>query len=102
MTDNAPLTRKESARRSPEQILRQAPVEPVPDDGVRVFSIGTALFVTATIVLQLGRDQWDIPQWWLKVGLSGIVIGVLATVFSIWRRNRRPRRIANTDPTPAT
>ena len=100
MTDNPPVTSRESARRSPEQVLKQAPVEPIHDDGVRVFTIGTALFVVGSVVLYLGPGSWTSPDWWLTVGLTGVGIGLIAIAYCVWRRNKRDHEAALGIPAP--
>ena len=100
MTDNPPVTSQESAKRSLEERLQQAPVKPVPDDGVRVFSIGTAFFVVGYVALQLARVRWGVPDWWYTVALPGIGIGLIAIGYCAWRRKKRARDAAHGIPAP--
>ncbi len=74
--------------------MRTAPVAPLHDDGVRVFTIGTIVFVVAALVLWFGPASWQVPQWWLSVSVAGVVIGAIATGYCIWRRNKRARDAA--------
>lgn len=94
MSDNPSVTSPKSAIRSPERLLKQAPVEPIHDDGVRVFSIGTLVFVLGLVVLYAGRSTWAVPDWWFAVGMCGVGIGVVAAGYCAWRRNKRTKDAA--------
>lgn len=83
-----------TGRRSVEEMLRQAPVPPMHDDGVRPFLIGTAAFVVAALVIWLAGDSWIIQDWWLEVAVTGIGIGAVGSLYCIWRRNTRARDAA--------
>lgn len=75
--------------------LVQAPVAAVDADGIRVVSVGTALFGVASIVLSLVRPQLDADGrgWWLGVCLSGFGLGLLGLLYC-WRLVRRRRASA--------
>lgn len=90
MDDHLPDREQDSANSGPvDRVLRQAPVDPLHDDGVRVFTIGTVLAVFAVAVLAMNGPVWGIERWWLHVAIAGVVIGALATAYCIWRRNKR-------------
>ena len=88
------LTNSAIGRSGVEGMLRQAPIPPLHDDGVRVFAIGTALFAVASVVLAIGAGTWVLDDWWLSVALTGAGIGVIGTIYCIWRRNKRARDAA--------
>lgn len=89
MSDQLPADASESAIRALEaRSLRQAPVPPVPDDGVRVFAIGTALFALASVLL-LVDGQRLAEAWWLDAAITGVGIGVVGIIYCAWRRNNR-------------
>ena len=72
--------------------LVQAPVPAVDADGIRVVTVGTALFAVASVVLGVLYPQLvDAGRgWWLAVCLSGTGLGLLGLVYC---RNRvRQRR----------
>src|SRR4051794_33003888 len=70
--------------------LVQAPVPAVDADGIRVVTVGTALFAVASVVLgylypslaATGRD------WWLAVCLSGAGLGLVGLLYC-WNRVRQ-------------
>lgn len=74
--------------------LVQAPVPAVDADGVRVVTVGTALFGVASVVLALLRPQLDAAGrgWWLAVCVCGFLLGLLGIVYCrrLARRRRRP------------
>lgn len=76
-------------RRSVEDVLRQAPVDPVHDDGVRPFAIGTVLIAIGALVLLIFGNAWAIADWWFHVAYSGFGIGVVGTAYCLWRRKKR-------------
>lgn len=69
-------------------------MEPLHDDGVRAFGIGTVAFALVLVVLAFGGRTWQLDPWWLHVAISGVVIGLLATAYCVWRRNKRAREAA--------
>ena len=87
-------------RRSVEEVLKQAPVPPMHDDGVRPFAIGTIAFLVAAVVLFVAPQAWIIEAWWLDVALTGVGIGVFGTAYCVWRRNKRARDAALGIPPP--
>ncbi|MEL4503778.1 DUF2530 domain-containing protein [Luteococcus sp. H138] len=68
----------------------QAPIRPLDEDGVTVAKIGTALWLVATLALWLRLDVLasNGQQWWLWVGVSGVLLGLVG----IWWCSRRRRR----------
>lgn len=73
--------------------MRQAPIEPLSDDGVRAFAIGTAVFALA-LLLALLMPQLAPERWWLTVTPTGTAIGVIGTGYCVWRRNQRTKDAA--------
>lgn len=73
--------------------MRQAPIEPLSDDGVRAFVIGTALFALV-FLLALLMPQLAPERWWLTVTPTGTAIGVIGTGNCVWRRNQRTKDAA--------
>lgn len=73
--------------------LVQAPVPAVDADGVRVVSMGTALFGVASLVLALLRPELAAASrgWWLGVCLSGFGLGLIGLLYcrSLARRRHR-------------
>jgi hypothetical protein len=74
--------------------LVQAPVPAVPAvdaDGIRVVTVGTALFAVASVVLGLLHPQLvDSGRgWWLAVSLSGTGLGLLGLLYCRQRVRRR-------------
>lgn len=101
MSGQLPDGPEEPALGSPvERLLRQAPVAPLHDDGVRVFTIGTIAFALGWVLLAVGGSAWAIDPWWREVALSGVVIGVVATAYCIWRRDKRAKDAAIGIPPP--
>lgn len=72
--------------------LVQAPVPAVDADGIRVVSVGTALFAVASVVLGLLYPQLAATGrgWWLAVCLSGAGLGLVGLLYC-WRRARQHR-----------
>lgn len=73
--------------------MRQAPIEPLSDDGVRAFVIGTALFALV-FLLALLMPQLAPERWWLAVAPTGTAIGAIGTGYCVWRRNQRTKDAA--------
>ena len=73
--------------------MRQAPIEPLSDDGVRAFVIGTALFALV-FLLALLMPQLAPERWWLAVAPTGTAIGVIGTGNCVWRRSQRTKDAA--------
>lgn len=71
--------------------LVQAPVPAVDADGIRVVTVGTALFAVASVVLGLLHPQLvDSGRgWWLAVSLSGAGLGLLGLLYCRQRVRRR-------------
>lgn len=91
MSDQVPADASESAIRAIEaSSLRQAPVPPVQDDGVRVFTIGTVLFALASLLLLVDGQRLS-EAWWLDAAITGVGIGVVGIIYCVWRRNKRAR-----------
>lgn len=72
--------------------LVQAPVPAVDADGIRVVSVGTALFAIASVVLGLLYPQLAATgrAWWLAVCLSGAGLGLVGLLYC-GRRARQQR-----------
>ena len=70
--------------------LVQAPVPAVDADGIRVVSVGTVLFMVASVVLGLLHPQLVAAGrgWWLLVCLSGAGLGLIGLLYC-WNRVRR-------------
>jgi len=70
--------------------LVQAPVPAVDADGLRVVSVGTALFAVAAVVLALLRPSLLAAGrgWWLWVCVSGFLLGLVGLLYC-WNRVRR-------------
>lgn len=68
----------------------QAPIRPLDEDGVQVARLGTMLFALATLALWLRIDvlRERGQEWWLWVGVSGALLGLVG----IWWCSRRRRR----------
>ncbi|GAA2181008.1 hypothetical protein GCM10009785_14150 [Brooklawnia cerclae] len=86
---------------SPDQLpargttgLRQAPFPPLHEDGVNVFAIGTAGFALASLILLVGRRTLGVADVWLATTLTGLAVGIVATVYCLWRRDKRARDAA--------
>lgn len=75
--------------------LRQAPFPPLHEDGVNVFAIGTVAFALASVALILGRRMLGIGDIWLWTTLAGLGVGIVATSYCLWRRNKRTRDAAH-------
>ena len=93
MSEHLPSERSDPANSANQQApwqpsLRQAPIEPLSDDGVRAFAIGTAVFALA-LLLALLMPQLAPERWWLTVTPTGTAIGVIGTGNCVWRRNQR-------------
>jgi len=71
-------------------LLVQAPVPAVDADGIRVVTVGTALFALAALVLALLRPALEASGhgWWLLVCLSGAGLGLVGLLYC-WNRVRR-------------
>lgn len=71
--------------------LVQAPVPAVDADGIRVVSIGTALFAVASVVLARMQPQLAAAGrgWWLGVCLSGFALGLVGLLYCSNRVRRR-------------
>lgn len=80
--------------------LRQAPVAPLHDDGVRAFALGTLLFAAALVVLLLFGNDWQVSAWWTQVAATGVGIGAIGTAYCVWRRNKRAKDAALGIPPP--
>lgn len=63
-------------------------------DGVGEFGLGTVAFAVVTAVFLIGRESLGVPLWWLQVAVAGLVIGVVATAYCLWRRNKRQQDAA--------
>jgi len=106
MSENLPTERSDTAIGGEHQQvtrltrLRQAPVEPLQDDGVRAFLIGTVLFALAW-VLALLVPQLASERWWLIVAPTGTTIGVVGIGYCVWRRNREAKTAAQDIVPPA-
>lgn len=98
MSEHLPSERSDPANSADQQAprhpsLRQAPIEPLPDNGVRAFAIGTALFALA-FLLALLMPQLAPERWWLTVAPTGTAIGAIGTGYCVWRRNQRTKDAA--------
>lgn len=98
MSEHLPSERSDPANSADQQeprqpSLRQAPIEPLSDDGVRAFVIGTALFALV-FLLALLMPQLAPERWWLTVTPTGTAIGVIGTGNCVWRRNQRTKDAA--------
>ena len=79
-----------------DQLAAQPPpLQPLHRDGVAEFGLGTVVFAVASAVLYFGRDSLGVPAWWVPMALTGLVIGLIATAYCVWRRNKRARDAAN-------
>ncbi len=106
MSEHLPSERSDPANSANQQApwqpsLRQAPIEPLSDDGVRAFAIGTAVFALA-LLLALLMPQLAPERWWLTVTPTGTAIGVIGTGNCVWRRNQRTKDAAKVIAPPAT
>ncbi len=79
---------------------RPAPLGALHRDAVAEFSIGTIGFAVACVVLLVGRHRFAVPDWWLQVCATGLVIGCVATGYCRWRRDKRARDAARGIPAP--
>ena len=91
------------APRTPSEhhhILVQAPVPAVDVDGIRVVTVGTALYAVAAVVTGLlhPRLAADGRGWWFAVCVSGFGLGLLGLIYC-WNRVRQRR--AGSGPTAA-
>jgi hypothetical protein len=79
-------------------LLRQAPVRALDPDGVGVVSIGTLLFLVATIVCLIARDYLEANglAWITWVAATGFAMGLVGTSITYsWHRRRRSGAKAN-------
>lgn len=78
--------------RPQRHFLVQAPVPAVDADGIRVVSVGSALFAVVSVVLGLFYPQLAATGrgWWLAVCLSGAGLGLVGLLYC-WNRVRRRR-----------
>ena len=67
-------------------------LQPLQRDGVREFGIGSVIFAVASAILYFGRAGLGVPDWWLQVALSGLVIGLIATGYCLWTRGDRAKK----------
>lgn len=80
-------------------LLHQAEVPPLDVDGVQAATVGTVIFAVATVIMAVmyerlvGTDD----AWWLGVGVSGFVLGVIGIAYTSRRRARRRRRPGTPD-----
>lgn len=98
-TESTPLPTATKSR------LRQAPVDPLDQDGVMVAALGTLTWCGATIILLLNRASLERQGtgWWLWVAVTGVVLGITGTGWCLRRKARRPRPLpAEVDPPSAT
>jgi hypothetical protein len=72
-----------------------ASIQPVPDDGVRVVTVGLLLWAVAAVVLLTQRSALEErgAQWWLWTCLAGLAVGAGMLVFmrrraTVYRRHR--------------
>lgn len=102
MSDQVPFDASDSAIRAREtHSLRQAPVPPAQDDGVRAFTVGTALFALAVVLLLVDGARLAAP-WWLDAAIGGVGIGVVGIGYCLWRRNKHPADPATGSAPPAS
>ena len=76
--------------------LRPAP-PPLDNDGVKVVSLGTALWGVALVVLLLLRDELrdDGREWWIWTCVAGFLLGLAG----VWYCRRRRESIRRGEPT---
>lgn len=65
-----------------------APIDPVDDDGVRVFGLGTLVFAAATLIVAVFGREWLPGSPLFEICAAGTLIG-LAGFW--WCRHRRQR-----------
>ena len=73
-----------SPTRGPQ--LMQAPIKPLDEDGMLVALIGTGLWLVATAVLLIAEA--DVR--WTRVGVAGVMLGLVGAGWIQLRRRRRP------------
>lgn len=68
----------------------QAPIRPLDENGITATLVGTALFTVATVVLLVLRPTLDAEGrgWWLWVGISGVVLGLVGYAYCRRRASR--------------
>ena len=84
--DHSPTPDSGSPTRGP--LLKQAPITPLDEDGMLVALIGTGLWLVATVVLLIA----DADVRWTRVGVAGVVLGLLGAGWIQLRRRRRPHQ----------
>ena len=74
-----------------KRIFVQAPVEPLPADGVNAFAIGTVGFAVLELLALWRRDTLTAAgyDWLIWTGLAGIIIGLGGLGYTLWRRSPR-------------
>jgi len=77
-------------------------IEPVADDGVRITTLGTALWALAGVVCLLLRDQLVAHdnEWWIATCAVGTLLGVAAMTYT--RRRAAVYRAAQGQSAPVT
>ena len=90
MTDCQDPTLAERPGERVQRMKLAAPVDPVNDDGVRVFGLGTILFALATIAVATIGQDWFPGAPALEICGVGTLIGLVG----FWWCRRRRDRIA--------
>lgn len=70
----------------------QPPPPPLETDPVRVGAIGTALWTAAAIALTIWSRDWLAEHdrtWWLGTAYSGVLIGIIGTLYCRHRAKKR-------------
>lgn len=86
------MTRETRTRTPRRHVLVQATIPPLDEDGILAFGVGTAVFAVLTVLAVVERPALAAQGrgWWLWVAVSGLVIGLVAVAYCLWRR--RPSR----------
>lgn len=69
-------------------LLVQAPIRPLDEDGMLVALVGTALWLIGTLVMV----SLDVDLRWIRVGVAGVLLGLLGTGYIQLRRSRARSR----------
>lgn len=83
-------------------------IEPVPDDGVGVATVGTALWALAALACLPGRDALAEAgrEWWLWTCIAGFGLGLVGLAFvrrrsRVYREHRAQEAAARADSAAA-